>query len=98
LTGQDVRFFDIMRDGKYLDETEQSLLACRWRLPWVPVLYSGKFNLETIKKLAIGKSEVPGADCIREGIVIRPMSERIDEKLGRVIGKIVSPQYLEECR
>lgn len=55
--------------------------------PHVPILYSGPFNLEAIKALVDGKSTVPGAENIREGIVIR--SRERDLRL-----KIVSNEYL----
>jgi RNA ligase (TIGR02306 family) len=40
-----------------------------------------------------GKQPIPN---IREGLVIRPMRERTDHKLGRVILKLVSNNYLEK--
>lgn len=55
--------------------------------PHVPVLYSGPFDLEVIKSLVDGKSTVPGAENIREGVVIR--SRERDLRL-----KIVSNEYL----
>lgn len=44
-----------------------------------------------------GTESVSGTGaCIREGIVIKPLVERRDETLGRVILKSVSEAYL--CR
>ena len=41
-----------------------------------------------------GPSLVPGADHNREGCVIKPMKERIHDKIGRVILKCVGTEYL----
>lgn len=61
---------------------------------WVPTIFVGTYNPETIRSLASGPSMVEGAKHIREGIVIKPMDEKIDPRFGRVILKIVSPEYL----
>jgi hypothetical protein len=62
----------------------------------VPVLYRGPFDFEVIKALAEGRSSVPGADNIREGIVINPVTERRVPGLGRVQLKLVSNTFLEK--
>jgi hypothetical protein len=59
------------------------------------------FNLEKLKALAEGPSllarPVRGqAAQIREGVVVRPMSERTSPELGRVQLKLVSNVYLEK--
>lgn len=60
----------------------------------VPVVYRGPFSKEKMLELAEGPSVFPGADHLREGIVIRPWMERTDRRLGRVIAKLVSNAYL----
>lgn len=53
-----------------------------------PVLYVGPYSLEVAKSFVDGKSTVPGANHVREGIVISSLERRL--KL-----KIVSNAYLE---
>lgn len=86
--------FDIWKDGNWLDGDEfEQVSSC---LPWVPRLQCMPYEFEAVKKLAEGKTLVEGADHIREGVVICPVKERIDERLGRVKVKIINPEYLEK--
>lgn len=62
---------------------------------WVPIIYKGGFRKEEILKLAEGRSHVPAAKHIREGIVIRPHTERHVHGLGRLQLKVVSNEFLE---
>jgi hypothetical protein len=62
----------------------------------VPVIYTGPFNLETMKKLSDGPSLVKGANHIREGIVISPKIGRIVRGVGRLILKLVSNAFLDK--
>ena len=74
------------------------------QLPWVPQLgvvtnekplqENIKFNFEYLKQLSDGPSLVPGANHLREGIVVKPLIERTDPKIGRVQLKMVSNDYL----
>lgn len=89
------RAFDVL-DGtdwwdadKFTAEFHESL-----RVPSLGIM---PFNWETLVKLADGKSLVPGANNIREGIVIKPVKERKHWKLGRVFVKLVSNAYLEQA-
>lgn len=69
-------------------------------LPWVPII------IETIPfemfmahrdKYADGDSLIPGANHMREGVVIKPYEkERYDVEIGRVQLKLVSNAYLEK--
>ena len=88
-------FFDAFdtATGKYVDAKE---LYCEWMsvgLPLVPVLYRGGWK-EDLRSLAEGMSTVAGSDHVREGIVIRPIKERFDERIGRVILKLHGEAYL----
>ena len=58
----------------------------------VPVIYEGPYSEEKIRELISGKSLI--ADNMREGIVIRPISERWNKEIGRVHLKAVSAEYL----
>lgn len=62
----------------------------------VPVLHIGPFDPAMVKTLAEGKSMVPGAANIREGVVVEPLIERHERGLGRVQLKIVSNTFLEK--
>ena len=54
----------------------------------VPVLYVGPYSAEVVKKFVDGKSTIPGAENIREGVVVSSLERRL--KL-----KVVSNAYLE---
>jgi RNA ligase (TIGR02306 family) len=56
------------------------------------------FDFDEICQIAEGKSLVPGASHVREGVVVSPVKERWDERLGRVKLKFVGCGYLERSR
>lgn len=66
------------------------------QLPLVPWLYEGPYDLDTVLELASGRETVSGkAAHLREGVVIRPATERYSPVVGgRAIAKAVSPAYL----
>lgn len=57
----------------------------------VPVLYEGPFDVERAAALSLGDSVL--ASHMAEGVVIRPMVERVAH-VGRVVLKLVSDRYL----
>ncbi|MEU6315479.1 RNA ligase (ATP) [Streptomyces sp. NPDC047014] len=65
-------------------------------LPLVPRLYEGPYALDTVLEHATGRETVSGrAVHLREGVVIRPATERYSPVVGgRAIAKAVSPAYL----
>ena len=64
-------------------------------LPIVPEIYRGPLpDKETLFAMAEGKSLVEGADHIREGIVVKPMKERLDYRFNRIIFKLPGEAYL----
>eukprot|EP01027_Heterolobosea_sp_BB2_P018636 GEZU01026223.1.p1 GENE.GEZU01026223.1~~GEZU01026223.1.p1 ORF type:complete len:282 (+),score=59.14 GEZU01026223.1:56-901(+) len=79
---------------KYLPDAANSGLV------WAPLLYEGPYNAVEARKLADGTTEVPHAKGlhIREGIVVKPVEERSDPEIGRVVLKIVSDQYLLKAK
>jgi RNA ligase (TIGR02306 family) len=87
-----IAVFDLKRDGKWVPINEAREMAPN--LPWVPVVAEIPFDMGELEKLADGNSLIEGADHIREGIVIKPIEERDDLEIGRVILKLVSPSYL----
>jgi RNA ligase (TIGR02306 family) len=91
-----IRFaaFDLLIDGKYADYDVFVETCARHGVATTPPLFHGAFSLETIRALAEGRTAMPGADHIREGVVVRPVRERLDPKIGRVILKYVGDGYL----
>ena len=61
----------------------------------VPILYIGPYTKEKVLELTDGRTTIPGADHVREGIVIKPSSEKVHPRLGRILAKNVSNEYLE---
>jgi RNA ligase (TIGR02306 family) len=60
-------------------------------IPTVPLLYHGPYDPSTVEAFRSGKSAI--ASHMREGIVIKPTTNRWDYSLGRVIVKLVSEEY-----
>jgi hypothetical protein len=60
----------------------------------IPVLARTEYSLDTIKSYSSGQSEIPGANCIREGVVIRSITDRVTSKGGRPVYKYLSDDYL----
>ena len=78
--------------GRYLnpDELVESLSDL---FPLVPVLYRGPFSLAKLQELTDGTTTIGGAHA-REGVVLKPVAERVSNEFGRVILKSVSGKYL----
>ena len=90
----DMRVFDINSAGEYLPYEEISEYLNGTDLQMVPLIYCGPFSEKEITKCTNGNTRMPGADHIREGIVIKAMPEREHGNLGRVILKSKSEAYL----
>jgi len=95
-TGIDFLTFDLLRFGTWVDHDEAREMG-RY-LKWVPVLYRGPCDQLKLFAMADGASVVSLTTQIREGIVVRPVKERVDDHIGRVILKIVSNNYLERAK
>lgn len=87
------RAFDLYADGDFFDYPEFKAICDRFGVETVPELFIGAFDLEGIKKVSNGRSALPGADNIREGVVVRTMKERRDPAIGRVVLKFISTDY-----
>lgn len=87
--GEPVRWLDHHEIGTLLGELGITV-------PRVPVLYEGPYDANLLLTLTEGTETVSGAGAnIREGLVVRPATERQSPVLGgRAIGKIVSDAYL----
>ncbi len=95
----DFRAFDIMitdgHDYTYLNYQDFITATSLISLPTVPVLYYGPFDEKHLTKLSQGMETISGKKLhIREGIVVRPVEERRTMTLGRVILKMINPEYL----
>ncbi|MYS20130.1 RNA ligase, DRB0094 family [Streptomyces sp. DvalAA-14] len=66
------------------------------RVPLVPRLFEGPFDLPTVLDLAHGKETVSGRGLhLREGVVVRTIEDKYSPVLGgRAIAKVVSDDYL----
>jgi RNA ligase (TIGR02306 family) len=87
------RAFDISINGLYIDHPIFLSICEEYDIPTVPVLFRGKYNREKMYELTKGKTQCEG-DNIREGIVVKPLIETTHPKLGRVILKFISDDYL----
>lgn len=86
--------FDIRKGSQWLDFDEAHKIGAP--LPWVPLIYRGPFDKEKILAFAEGDSLWPSAQNIREGVVVKPIHERTNPKIGRVQLKVVSNCYLSK--
>lgn len=104
-----IALFDIFRNGEWVDALEAFTIGAQNALPWVPVICHEQrykfdptswkyhtFNFENLLEMAEGKSLIPGADHIREGIVVKTLRERRGPKGERINLKIVGQGYWEK--
>ncbi len=88
------RLFDIFCDGRYLDWWNTARWCELYQVATVPILSEQPYSLDMVKQLSKGATTINGATHIREGVVLRPATERMNAKTGRVILKYVSDEYL----
>jgi RNA ligase (TIGR02306 family) len=92
----DVRIavFDLLHDGQWINPQQARDIGML--LPWVPTIEEAEpFNLTNILALAEGDSRIIGANHVREGIVVKSITERTHPEIGRVCLKVVGNGYLE---
>lgn len=81
--------------GHYLNDEALEDFCQTYGLARVPVLYRGPFSEAVLAEMTRGKETISGeARHMREGVIVRPVEERVDDALGRVQLKSVSAQYL----
>ncbi len=87
------RAFDIFSidRGVFLNHDEAIALAFEVNIDWVPILFRGPWS-QNLKMYADGKSHL--GPSIREGFVVKPIRERSDKRVGRVILKIHGEDFL----
>lgn len=87
--------FDVMNDGKYLDTAAAQAVAKALDLEFVPTIYSGPFiSTEHLKALTVGRSVLCQEQRVREGVVVKPVRETVDKRMGRKVLKVISDDYL----
>ena len=64
-----------------------------FRLPTVPCLYAGGYGWERVTQFNNADS-VLSPDCMMEGVVVQPLTERTHPEMGRVVLKLISDRYL----
>jgi len=93
--GNDVTFraFDVfsIKDQRYLNHDDALALSQRVGIEWVPILYRGLWH-DKLSTLSEGESTLGGN--VREGFVVKPLVERWDSHIGRVILKRHGDGYL----
>ena len=91
----DFRCFDIRTKNRYLDWQEVKEACQQFDIKTVPVLYQGKFSFDKIKEIEEMKNTTINNGCnLMEGVVVKPLKERNDFRIGRVILKYVFDAYL----
>jgi RNA ligase (TIGR02306 family) len=94
-----VRFaaFDVLQGGSWWTPGKLHRdLPCTYGVETVPLLYDGMYKTAAVEHATTGPSQVPGADHIREGCVIKPLNDRMHESIGRVALKSVSSEFLDK--
>jgi hypothetical protein len=90
--GLGFRAFGIKTGDKFLDWHDFEDTCNKFGVPMVPVLYKGPFDMAKTLALAEGNTTVGNAPLI-EGVVVVPVKERCDPKIGRVALKCVGIGY-----
>lgn len=87
--------FDVLdwKARRWLGVDEAAEVVKSLGLPSVPALYRGPWSHE-LASLAEGESTLSGAGNVREGFVVKPIQERFDDRIGRVILKLHGEGYL----
>ncbi len=81
--------------GRWLNDVELESTLWALGVPRVPVLYRGPFDQEVLHAYTVGRETVSGNEMhVREGVVVRPLTERRDLVLGRVQCKSINTAYL----
>lgn len=88
-----LRLFDVMVGDRFMPPSLVEQVAGKLGLHRVPSLYKGPFDPVALEAVRDGKDTLSGSH-VREGIVIRSVTEKRHPIHGRKIGKWVSPDYL----
>lgn len=88
--------FAIMDKNGWLDYEDFANSAKESGVSMAPLLYKGPFDPKMAYEMAEQDSSWQNTNHLREGVVVLPVKERRDRKIGRVCLKIVSNRYLEK--
>jgi hypothetical protein len=89
------RAFDMKIDGKYLPWDDFHGRCTQYGVEHVPVLYRGPRSNVNLAEVSEGQTVLMGSNPhMREGVVVKPLVERTDPRVGRVVAKYVSDTYL----
>jgi len=94
---QQFRIFDVFADRSPLSLNDMVTQADRMGFSKdeiVPILAIGQYSREMLDGLVDGNTTLNSAGHIREGVVVKPITERRDNRLGRVMAKHISEAYL----
>ncbi|MBA3823569.1 MAG: RNA ligase (ATP) [Ktedonobacterales bacterium] len=86
------RAFDLYTADGFAEYDDFVAFCTTYAVPQVPLLYRGPFSRAVMLAHTVGQSTL--ATHLREGVVIRPIHERDELDIGRVILKSVSGEYL----
>lgn len=89
------RVFDIfnIKQNKFLNYWDVVHLTEEAGFEMVPLLWDGPWKYCDLEKHTKGMS-ILAPTQIREGCVVKPIKERLDDRLGRIILKSISEKYL----
>lgn len=88
------RAFDLLVDGKYLSHSDFIYLCEYYGVQTVPYYHNMKYDYNNIVQCAEAIPSSSLAEHGIEGIVIKPIQERYNHKVGRVIFKYITNSYL----
>ncbi len=86
--------FDVLGPNGWLAYAD--FLAATQGIPRVPELKVAPYTPELVESLADGPTVLGRATHIREGVVIKPVHERVCAEIGRVALKCVSNTFLDK--
>jgi len=91
----DYAAFDIMINNEYQNYDFLEYYCCKYGVQMAPLVYRGPYNFDKMKEISMGNTLISRIPQIREGIVIKPVVERKDNRHDRVILKFISDDYTE---
>jgi recombination protein RecA len=89
-----VAVFDILENGQWINNNDIFFNKRFEELKTVQLLYKGPFNMQKVAELAEAKETFNYCGHVREGVVIKLVNEREDQRIGRIAIKYVSDNYL----
>lgn len=85
--------YDVMVGNTYLSPSKFRAWCDARKIPRVPDLGVHPFNVEKLTELASAKTCLNGQK-VREGVVIKPLEEKSHPLCGRMVFKLINPEYM----